>query len=651
MALAGYKFGQVGARQVPYAYFLLGLTTLTIASDGLTDPGRAWQIGLDRTEEIFVGIISSLLITTLLWPRYAREEFLDAARDALKTVGKLVSLHAKACIDSPTHPIELEKIHHTFGQQFSVLRNLLNAGSREGTFFSARLSNYNAFLVSLTNLFQAGFEVGRHTVEPLFLGDLQYETESLLAAISEEFDILAGSLPPGENLRSSQVNEAFAVFEVKVNKIRDQGVLVAEPLETLTAFAGHLTVLRSLRDELTNIRSAMEGLPRFGQPLPEAKPHWDFLPTIDWFWVKVGIKGGLAAVISIVFLKWIHPPGAANVPTWAWLLVVLSRLFLRLGDTGDLRAFQTTLRGCLILATCAVLLILTTPFLANYAVMNLVLFLILFAAGFLTMRIPGISFWMEFAFLTTSAFVALNPQEPVSSQTIIDTFAGIMFGMLIAAVVGRLLWPVLPQRILRDSLLTLFTQLKALLGGDPHQERIRTQLAILPVDALGALRQIRITGCSEEEKLRITALVRVLQVLVARITELVRRSPAPRPMTIPSNSEGGLVSRPDIAAQMLRPQFERLEIEFKQVLDAFAECFRQGDCRRQLPTVRGALSEMDHAVQQLRESNLLTDLTLEAPLLVLDLVDRYHATADTLDECSRLLSRLQIQRYWGDYGL
>jgi hypothetical protein len=38
-----------------------------------------------------------------------------------------------------------------------------------------------------------------------------------------------------------------------------------------------------------------------------------------------------------------------------------------------------------------------------------------------------------------------------------------------------------------------------------------------------------------------------------------------------------------------------------------------GNCRRQLPTVRGALSEMDHAVQQLRERNLLTDLTLDAP--------------------------------------
>src|SRR6202022_5095200 len=85
MALASYQFGQLGARQVPYAYFLLGLTTLTVATDGVTDPAQAWQIGLDRSEEILVGIVSSLLVTSVLWPRYAREEFLEAGRAALKT--------------------------------------------------------------------------------------------------------------------------------------------------------------------------------------------------------------------------------------------------------------------------------------------------------------------------------------------------------------------------------------------------------------------------------------------------------------------------------------------------------------------------------------------------------------------------------------
>src|ERR1700731_106484 len=78
MAFASYKFGQVGASQVPYAYYLLGFTTLTIATDGVTDPAQAWQIGLDRTEEILVGIMSSLLVMSILWPRYAREEFVEA---------------------------------------------------------------------------------------------------------------------------------------------------------------------------------------------------------------------------------------------------------------------------------------------------------------------------------------------------------------------------------------------------------------------------------------------------------------------------------------------------------------------------------------------------------------------------------------------
>jgi hypothetical protein len=108
---------------------------------------------------------------------------------------------------------------------------------------------------------------------------------------------------------------------------------------------------------------------------------------------------------------------------------------------------------------------------------------------------------------------------------------------------------------------------------------------------------------------------------------------------------------PEITEQVLKPQLERLEIEFKQTLDAFAMCFRQGNCRLQLPTVGGALSEMDNAVQQIRDRNLLAGLPFEAPLRVLDLVERYHATADALDECSRLLGSLQIERYWGDYGL
>jgi hypothetical protein len=423
-----------------------------------------------------------------------------------------------------------------------------------------------------------------------------------------------------------------------VNEIRDHGVLAATPLQTAIAFAGHFAAIRTLCDELNNIRSAMEGLPRFGQPLPEAKPHWDLLPAIDWFWMRVAVKGGLAAVISIVLLKWINPPGPTSVPLMAWLLTILGRPFLRVGGTGDLRAFQTAFRASLMMAACAALLILTTPLLAGYAAMNVALFLILFTLGFLTARIPGINFQIQLAYLTISAFVGLNPQEPVAAQTIIDTFLGLAFGMFIGTVLGRLLWPVLPQRVLRDNLLAVLTQIKALLNGDPHREKIQTQLAVLPLEARQAARQIRVAGCSEEERAKLVALVRALQTLITRISHLLSRRDSLPEIT-------------DQIQQILKLQSERLEMEFKRMLDALAECFRQGDCRFQLPTVRVALSEMDNAIQQIRDSKMLADLPLEAPLRVLELVEHYHATGEALEECGRLVRTLEIQRYWGDYAL
>ena len=382
VAFSSYKFGQFPASQVPYAYFLVGLTMISVATYGVAAPDQVWQTGLNRTLEILVGAICSLVVTTLVWPRYAREEFLEAGRAALRTASQLVSMETEAYLHGTE--AQVEQIRQAFGQQLSILNNLLQAGSRESTVFSARLSNYNAFLVSLTNLFHSALDLSRRRQEEIpLIGKVQNELELLAAAISEEFNILVGPHHRGEKLRPSRLNEAFAAFEAKVAEIRDQGVFLRIPLETGIAFLGHFAALRSLRDDLNDLRVFSEGLPRLGQALPEAKPPWDFLPTIDWFWVKAGVKGGLASAISILLLKWINPPGPASIPLAAWTFSIFGRPFLRAGGTGDLRAFQHTFRAALCLAVCTVLLFLTTPFLADYLVMNLVLFLILFVFGWL----------------------------------------------------------------------------------------------------------------------------------------------------------------------------------------------------------------------------------------------------------------------------
>jgi len=634
VAYATYKFGKYPGSQISYAYFLVGVTTVAVVTDGVVTPDRVWQICLDRALEILVGVGCSLLVTALVWPRYAREDFAEAERAAIQTVRELFAI--QAYIYRTKARGNYEEVHQDLGKQLFVLRNLLQAGSRESVVFSARISNYNAFLVSLIDLSNATLDMSRWTQgETFIVNHMRHELEALEEAICEEFDILSEPLLQGEMRRSSKLNEVFAAFETKAREIRNHGILSGVPAGTAIAFGGYFGSLRSVHDNLNDIRRAMEGLPRFRPALPEAEPSGDCLQRIDWFWVKAGIKGGLAAVIAIVLVESINPPGAASIPIAAFVLSSLGLRFLSAGGTGDLRAFQNGFIAAVGLLICIVLLLLTTPFLASYAAMNVALFLILFGFGFLTARVSGVSRWMLVTFFIVSAFVGLDPQQPVPSQTIIDTFFGIIIGVGISAVVSRVVWPVLPQRVLRDRLLALIAQTKALLGAEPERESIRTGLAILSVEALHAAQQIQMSGCSAVEKAKILAFIRALQSLVMPISELVSRRN----------------SLPEITRATLRPGFERMEVEFGLVLDVFAQCFRQGDCRREFPSVRGALSEMSQTIAQICDSRILANQKVEVPLQMLDLASRYHATAITLEDCSHLLRTLEIRWYWGDYAL
>jgi hypothetical protein len=95
---------------------------------------------------------------------------------------------------------------------------------------------------SITGVLQALVEGSRHRSavartrkypqETSILSRIEVELEEVAAAISEEFDILAGPHRPGQELRSSRLNKAFAAFEEKVSEVGDQGALSGTPLQT-----------------------------------------------------------------------------------------------------------------------------------------------------------------------------------------------------------------------------------------------------------------------------------------------------------------------------------------------------------------------------------------------------------------------------------
>ena len=101
----------------------------------------------------------------------------------------------------------------------------------------------------------------------------------------------------------------------------------------------------------------------------------------------------------------------------------------------------------------------------------------------------------------------------------------------------------------------------------------------------------------------------------------------------------------------MHSELERLEIEFGQMTDAFADCFRKGDCRREFPTIRGALDGLRQRTDQIRREGILATESLDAPVRLLEIVSRYQRIGETLEECASLIRSLSIHRYWGDYAL
>src|SRR6516162_404405 len=636
LGIAVYKFGQYPGSQAPYAYYLTGLTTLTVATYGIQDPYDVWMIGLNRALEILVGSLSSLLVTSIIWPRYAREEFFELSRKALETVGEVVLLEINSYIQPRDTSGQLEQLQKQFEQQASTLRNLLQSGARESTRFYGRLGNYNAFVVSLTNLFQAALHLERkRQEESLYTARIRNELAAASTAVAREFQILASDYSPGTQLPETILDEAFGTLFEKVNALRAAGLFVESSIETNIDFYSHIAALRTIRHELLEMRQIKQGLPRLRAAYPERKRAWDLLPAIDRFWMKTAFKSALAASLSLLLIRWIHPPGPAALPVFALLFSVLQRAFFRAGGTGDLRAFQRFFSACLILSVYAALLILITPFMASYLVINLTLFVGLFIFGFMTARIPGFSFWSIVAILSTSVFVGLNAQEPVASSTIIDSVLGLMTGMAIATVIGRVIWPLLPQRLLRDDLLEFFGQLKALSNPELEMKKIQTRLALLPIEALQAAKRIRLPGFTGEQEGQFELLIRALSALAARRTALARRR-----SELPPKLEA-----------LVHSELERLEIEFGQMIDAFADCFRKGDCRREFPTVRGALDGLRRRADQIRREGILSTESLDAPVQLLETISRYERIGEGLEECASLIKSLSIHRYWGDYAL
>jgi len=167
------------------------------------------------------------------------------------------------------------------------------------------------------------------------------------------------------------------------------------------------------------------------------------------------------------------------------------------------------------------------------------------------------------------------------------------------------------------------------------EKKVQTRLALLPIEALQVTKIIPLLGFTGEQQRQFELLIRALSSLAMQRTALARRR-----FALPAKLDA-----------LVHSELEQVEIEFGQMTDAFADCFRKGDCRREFPTVRGALEGLLQRAEQIRRERILASESLDAPIQLLEVVSRCHGIGDTLEECASLMKSLSIHRYWGDYAL
>ena len=468
VASATAMFGQA---RYPYAFLLCAMTAVVVCSNGIAEPENSWIFMIWRIQEVVVGIMSVLLVQSLLWPRYAADEFLIGFREVFRDMGDYFSSIRS---DTPSNGIACD-------ERLNQLRQLLRFGGRESRYFRARMETYVELLASVRRIHDAIRPMaGLRWKNPLFLEYAGGRISELHQAIESQITLLAspaaaaGSQQEGLDGISAAV-EALkqAIFDMRRDpRSRDMA------LEDILGIGLECLSLEEIHQELVRCRDLLEGLPlkKKNHKSPGLRQLMPGLPPS--FWIKNGIRSAISLIAALVLMNWVHPPGGATMVLCAWLFCCL--LPISPEGRGDLRAWHVVVAAIPCLLFLCLGLILAAPLLSSYAVMNIVIFTWLFVYGQVAYKTPGVTTAMNICMMGLIGILGLNAQEPVDFQSIADVFFGISTGTVIAALFQRTLWPLLPQREMRERFLELLRiQRTSLADGGPTPEGL-LRLGLLP---------------------------------------------------------------------------------------------------------------------------------------------------------------------------
>ena len=626
-----------GGSIFPYAFFLCANALITVCANGIFDPTNAWHIGLGRTLEILTGVVSILIVANLFFPRFARHEFIQLARAAMGNVATLVGLQHKSLTTGTDLWDEAHTTAIALREQSLKLGALLQNGSHESLYFRRRLPSYTRAVVSLVHLLQASLDLFRRQKgRPGYLDDVGTELFAVHEAIEHELQTLADAPQSWTPIKDDRLETTFHALELRLREVHATGKARNYSLEDALDLANHHAALGVVHDELLKLRALLLDLPLPGDPPRRDDPPEFRFPGIELSRVIHAVKPAIAATAALLICNWFDPPGAAGIPLAALALTYFRKDFVGgKGDRGSLQgAFNVSVVGLLFV----ILVFLISPALSNYSVMNVFLFAQLFAFGYYSASLGGQSLHQNAAMFFIVATVGLDAEKPVAVETVFSSYFGVVLPIFLAAIVGRLFWPVLPEAELRKRLIEFFSICSNFLAKPPGQgeEALSKRLTLIPIESVHWVRGLKGRSCPEGEVKKMLDLTTTMRRLALHLSSRARRE-AP--------------ALPESITRLVDPCVQNARKEFREISEALANVFREGSTRVAVPSIAAARESFRGELQEVRSQNLLADQNLETVISFLSLSHRLDVIADDLEICRTQALALTIERYWGDYSL
>lgn len=636
--LVAFCTAMFGQSRYPYAFLLCGMTALVVVSNGLGNPGRSWELMLERIEEVSLGIIVALVVQSVLWPRYARIEFLRDMRGAFADLKGCFL----ACPGIAPVGIEASGAGRAagFSARISDLRTLLDFGSRESQYFRNRLPTYFELTGCMAWIANAIATIREPLpVDSLYRRDAGDELDGLHRSIAGALGDLcdAGSNASNRERHRHSMDQAFESLESKLEGMRADPRLKAILIGQALVLGIHSLALDEIRNAIGRAHVLIDSLPAQTGAGSPRDPGPAISPMPSPLWIRSGIKGGVALVIALIIDNWLNPPGGPMFVLGTWIFTSMNQASP--GGQGDRKAFFYVTTSILALIALSLLVLAGRPLLSSYAVMNAVLFAWLFVWGYLSYRIRGITQPMQFSMLCIVGILGLNGQEPISFQAVVGFFFGLASAVVLAAVIQRMLWPSLPQWEARNRFVELTGICRELIRRGPEQMPLwrRTRLALIPGETGLRIRLLGPPVCPDGEQDRLLDLLDTLgRVSGHLIVTLGRLLP--------------LV--PTACYDEAGARLARLESLMDEGLAGIQATFEQGAA--QAPggaDLRAALDEWVAWVASLRGTMLAADASPILLLRILGLAERYKLAGEDLISARQQAARLRLPLYMGDFSL